>query len=75
MKYFYENIYRTKTGEIGIHKNTLGVYMDGNADVSFWISNGLTKCSKLNDLEIVSLEDLTETELEEYDLVITNRRY
>lgn len=75
MKYFYEHIYRTKLGEIGIHKSTLGVYMDGNADVSFWVSNGLSKCSKLSDLEIVSLEDLTEQEKEEYELVLRSKRY
>jgi hypothetical protein len=75
MNDFSENVYRTKLGEIGIHKSTYGVYMNGNADVSFWISNGLSKCSKLSDLEIVSLDSLTEKELEEYEVVKRNKRY
>ena len=49
--------------------------MNGNADVNFWTKDGMSKCSKEFDLEIVSLEDLTEKELEEYELVMKNKRY
>lgn len=70
-----ERIYRTKTGEIGIHKSTFGVYMNGNADVNFWVKNGFTKCSKLYDLELLTIDQLSESELEEYSIIKLKKAY
>lgn len=70
-----ERIYRTKLGEIGIQKSTFGIYMNGNADVNFWVKNGFAKCCKLYDLEVLTIDQLSESELEEYTIIKNNKAY
>lgn len=65
-------IIKNKNNEIGVFRKICAPSMSGNHLISYYVKNGLHKESYMKDLKTLCKHELTEIELEEYNLIKRN---